>query len=51
MHEDTHRFNFSTLKNLKTEFWVIILSIFFTEGSINPVIDNLSDYISKSFGI
>jgi fucose permease len=33
------------------EFWVIIISIFFTEGSINPIIDNLSDFITKSFGI
>jgi hypothetical protein len=28
-----------------------VVSIFFTEGSINPLTDNVSDYITKSFGI
>lgn len=44
-------FSFQTIKDFSIEFWVLILSVFFTEGSINPVIDNLSDYISRSFGI
>lgn len=49
--EDRAGFSFQTIKDFKLEFWVLILSVFFTEGSINPVIDNLSDYISRSFGI